>query len=150
MPIQNEKEKIISKLRDYFETKREVSFAFLFGSWSKEQAGIESDMDIAVYFKPRANILELQDTEAYYETENRLWREIEKIVETEVDLIVLNRAPATVADSALRGIPLVIKNRNIYINFLLRVTSEAIDFREWVDMYWRLKEKRKYETAARG
>jgi len=149
MPIQDEKEKIISKLRDYFKTKEEVSFAFFFGSWIKDQKGLESDMDIAVYFKPRSNMLELQDTEAYYETENQLWREIEKIVKTEVDLIVLNRAPATVADSALRGIPLVIKNRNIYINFLLRVTSEAIDFREWVDMYWRLKEKRKYETTAR-
>lgn len=149
MPSQNEKEKIISKLRDYFETKGEVSFAFFFGSWIKDQKGLESDIDIAVYFKPRSNILELQDTEAYYETETQLWREIEKIVETEVDLIVLNRAPATVADSALRGIPLVIKNRNIYISFLLRVTSEAIDFREWVDMYWRLKEKRKYETTAR-
>lgn len=149
MLTKDTKEEVISRLKDYFKRREEVLMAFLFGSWSKEQKGLESDMDIAVYFKPRANILELQDTEAYYETETQLWREIEKIVETEVDLIVLNRAPATVADSALRGIPLVIKNRNIYISFLLRVTSEAIDFREWVDMYWRLKEKRKYETTAR-
>jgi len=142
----NEKEEKISKLRDYFEKRTEVSFAFLFGSWAKDQKGLESDMDIAVYFRPKANILEQQDTEAYYEIGNQLWIEVEKIVGMEVDLLVLNRAPATVADSALRGIPIIIKDRNLYMDFLLRTTSEAIDFREWIDTYWSLKGK--YETIA--
>jgi len=68
----------------------------------------------------------------------------------EVDFLVLNRAPATVADTALKGLPIVIKDRKRYMDFLLRVTSEAIDFREWVEGYWRIKEKRRYEAAARG
>lgn len=146
----NKREKIISRLRDYIEKRKDVSFAFLFGSWAKDQEGIESDMDIAVYFKPKANILEFQNTDSYHEAENQLWTEMESIVGMEVDLLVLNRAPATVADNALRGIPIAIRDRNLYINFLLRVTSEAIDFREWVEEYWRLKEKRKYEITARG
>jgi predicted nucleotidyltransferase len=142
------KERILSNLRDYFNKKREVSMAFLFGSWAKNQEGAESDMDIAVYFKPKLNALEWQDADAYYETESKIWADIENIVEMEVDLLVLNRAHATVADSALRGIPIVIKDRNLHMNFFLRITSEAIDFREWVDGYWRLKEKRKYAFAA--
>jgi len=146
----NKREKIIPRLRDYIEKQKEVSFAFLFGSWAKDQEGIESDMDIAVYFKPETNILEFQSTDSYYEAENQLWTEMERIAGIEVDLLVLNRAPATVADNALRGIPIAIKDRNLYINFLLRATSEAIDFREWVVEYWRLKEKRKYEITARG
>jgi hypothetical protein len=80
----------------------------------------------------------------------KIWLEIEKIVDKEVDFLVLNRAPATVADAALRGIPVVIKDRKNYIDFLLRVTSEAIDFRQWVDGYWKLRERRKHETPVRG
>jgi len=122
--------------------------AFLFGSWAKSQEGVESDVDIAVYFKPKTNVLEWQDPDSYYETEKQIWADIESIVEIEVDLLILNRAHATVADMALRGVPIVIKDRNLYMNFFLRITSEAIDFREWVDGYWRLKEKRKYAAVA--
>ncbi len=127
------KEEILSNLRDYFEKRREVSMAFLFGSWAKSQEGVESDVDIAVYFKPKTNVLEWQDPDSYYETEKQIWADIESIVEIEVDLLILNRAHATVADMALRGVPIVIKDRNLYMNFFLRITSEAIDFREWGD-----------------
>src|SRR4030042_1601150 len=146
MLTRDTKEEVMSRLKDYFKRREEVLMAFLFGSWSKEQAGIESDMDIAVYFKPKTNSLEWQ-ADSYYETEEEIWLKIEKITGMEVDLLVLNRAAATVADSAIKGIPIIVKDHGIYMDFLLRVTSEATDFREWVDKYWRLKEKRKYETA---
>jgi predicted nucleotidyltransferase len=150
MVTRGDKEKILSWLRDYFEKKEKVLMAFLFGSWAKNLEVIESDMDIAVFFKPGTGVLESHGTESYYEIEKQIWAEIEKIAGIEVDLLVLNRAPATVADSALRGIPLVIKDRNCYMDFLLKTTSEAIDFREWVEGYWRLKAKRRYEALARG
>ena len=69
------------------------------------------------------------------------------IVESEVDLLVLNRAAPSVADNALRGIPIIIKDQNIYMDFLVRVTSEAIDFRHWVESYWRRKEEMKHGTS---
>lgn len=149
MERQKDKEKIIPKLRQYFEKKEEISMAFLFGSWTKGQECIESDIDIALYFKSKTDVLEWQNTNSYFESENKIWIEIERIVGREVDLVVLNRAAATVADSALRGVPIIIKDRNLYMDFLLRITSEVIDFREWVDNYWKLKEKRKYGFHAR-
>ena len=148
MEVQEERNKILIKLRDYFGQREEVLMSFIFGSWAKDQEGLESDLDIAVYFKPKTNILEWQ-ADSYFETEKKIWLEIEKIVKREVDFLVLNRAPATVADAALRGIPVVIKDRKSYMDFLLRVTSEAMDFRQWVDGYWKLKERRKHETPAR-
>lgn len=146
---QEEREIIISRIRDYLSSIEGVSMAFLFGSWAKGYEGMESDVDIAVYFKPKTNILEWQET-VYYETENKIWLDLEKIIGKEIDLLVLNRAPATVADNAIRGIPLFIRDRNLYMDFLFRITSEASDFREWVDNYWRIKEKRAYEITARG
>lgn len=141
MDVKNE---IVTKLKRYFEERDDVIMAFLFGSWAKGEAGIDSDMDIAVYLKPRKGTLEWEDTDAYYESEDSIWLEIEKIVQREVDLLVLNRASATVAESALRAIPIIIKDRRIYMDFLLKITSEAIDFREWVEGYWQLKESRRY------
>ena len=137
-------DKIVEKLRDYFEKKNEILMAFLFGSWARGQEVIESDLDIAVYFKPKKNLVEWEETDYYYETEGQIWVEIEEIVETEVDLLVLNRAASCVADNALRGIPIIIKDRSFYMDFLLRITSEAIDFRQEVESYWRLKEQMKH------
>ena len=38
--------KIVEKLRDYFEKRDEILMAFLFGSWAKGQEGIESKLGI--------------------------------------------------------------------------------------------------------
>lgn len=66
---------------------------------------------------------------------------MEGIVHVEVDLLVLNRVPASIADIAVRGMPLAIKDQMVWLTFLLRVTSEAIDFRktarEYAEVYWR-------------
>ncbi|GAI91745.1 unnamed protein product, partial [marine sediment metagenome] len=117
--------------------------------WAKGHEGTESDIDIAVYFKPENNILEWESTDSQYESEREIWLDIERIVEKDVDLLVLNRAAATVADSALRGYPIIIKDRNLYMDFLLRITSEAIDFRQWIDGYWTFKEQRRHGAATR-
>ena len=147
MEKQGEKEKVILELKDYFEKREEILMGFLFGSWAKDQEGIDSDMDIAIYFKPKSNVLEWQGGGSFTDNEKRIWVELEKIVGREIDLLVLNRAPATVADSALRGVPIIIKNKGVYLEFLLKVTSEAIDFREWVSDYWKLKEGMRNGTS---
>lgn len=140
---------LIEKLRNYFAKRDDVVMAFLFGSWAKGQEGIESDVDIGIYFKPRGRDLEWEKTDLQYDSEKHIWLDVERIVEREVDLLVLNRATPTIADSALRGIPIIIKDRNLYIDFLLRITSEAIDFRQWVEIYWKFKEQKKHGTTAK-
>ena len=140
--------RIVEKLRNYFQKKDDIVMAFLFGSCAKGHAGVESDIDIAVYFRPEKNILEWENTDFQYYGEKHIWLEIERIVKSDVDLLVLNRATPTVADSALRGLPIVIKDRNLYMDFLLRTTSEAIDFRQWVEAYWALKEQMRHGATA--
>jgi hypothetical protein len=85
----------------------DVVMAFIFGSWAKGRGGIESDMDIAVYFRSMTNALEWE-ADNYYDSENSIWFEIEKIVQREVDLLVLNRVSPTVASRAIEGIPILI------------------------------------------
>ncbi|MBI3442814.1 MAG: nucleotidyltransferase domain-containing protein [Candidatus Sungbacteria bacterium] len=109
--------------------------AFLFGSQAKGYARVTSDWDIGVYFNPSSpHKLELEE-DRDYPAEHEIWGAVEKIVHAEVDLLVLNRAPASVADTAIRGVPLAVKDTRLWLEFLLRVTSEAIDFRKTAREY---------------
>lgn len=141
---------MMERLKEYFAKRDDVVMAFLYGSWAKGQEGIDSDVDIAIYFEPRSRILEWEDPDIHYDSENRIWLDLERIVEREVGLLILNRAAPTVADSALRGNPIIIKDRNLYMDFLLRITSEAIDVREWIEGYWKYKQERRHGSIARG
>ena len=116
----------IEKLKGYFEEKENVLLAFIFGSSARGVEGEDSDLDIGVYLKNRTE-------------EDEIWREISKIVEREVDLVVLNDAPATLVSNAFKtGIPFVIKDRKLYWNLYLAKSLEAEDFLEFAESYWRI------------
>ncbi len=152
-------------LKDYFSGRDDVLMAFVFGSQAKGQAGDISDWDIAVYFKPLygeqrpstplrpspefiegqsrtiSPVPEWEQGRAY-PAESDIWGDLTRLLETDhVDLVVLNRTPANIAASAIQGLPLVIKDRKIYLEFMLIVTREAEDYRrtarEYAEVYWR-------------
>lgn len=132
----------IQKLKDYFEKRDDVVMAFLFGSQAEERAHQESDWDIAVYFKPEMARVEWEELGREYPEEDHVWSSCADIVETEhLDLIVLNRAPATIADSAIHGEPLVIKDRKLFLDFMLIITRAAEDFRAYVKDYYEIYER---------
>jgi len=131
----------LKSLKEYFENRPDVEMAFIFGSRAKGQETSESDADVAVYFKPASGYLEFEKS-VEYKDENKIWGDVEKILGISTDLVVLNRAPATIADSIIReGEPIIIKNQKIYLDFLLRATSDATDFREFVKDFWEIKQR---------
>jgi len=112
--------------REYFQKKENVVLAFIFGSSAKGIAGEDSDLDIGVYLKDKKE-------------EDEIWREISKIAGKEVDLVVLNDAPASLISNVLKtGIPLVVKDRNLFLDIYLTKTLEAEDFSEFVESYWKI------------
>jgi len=121
---------ILKVLREYFSSRKDVAFSFLFGSYADGTATSLSDVDVAVYFYPkRRRPVEFEEP-IYYEGEDRIWADLDGLLKKEVELVVLNRVPATVSASAIRGIPIVINDWGLYLDFMEVVTSEAIDFRE--------------------
>ncbi len=122
---------IIEKLKDYFKKRKEVVFAFLFGSTIRNQIHKNSDIDIGIYFYPAGDKIEIEE-DVRYECEEEIWEDIEKLLKKEVDLVVLNRAPSTICLSAIRGIPVLIKNWEIYLKFMEIVVSEGIDYQEMI------------------
>lgn len=131
---------IVKALKDYFEKREDIVMAFLFGSYAKGVFHKESDVDVAIYFRPKTGYLEWEEYNLKYEEEDTIWLDIERLLKRNVDLVILNRAHSTIAQSAISGIPIVIKDRGLYLDFMLRVTREAEDFRQTIEEYWKIKE----------
>ena len=121
---------ILKVLREYFSSREDVAFSFLFGSYADGTATSLSDVDVAVYFYPKRRRPVEFEEEVYYEAEDGIWADLDGLLKKEVELVVLNRVPATVSASAIRGIPIVINDWGLYLDFMEVVTSEAMDFRE--------------------
>jgi predicted nucleotidyltransferase len=121
---------LVEKLKRYFDKRQEVAFSFLFGSQARGSANKLSDVDIAVFFYPEKGGHLEYEREVFYATEDEIWADLERLVNREVELLVLNRSSASIAASAIRGIPVVVNDWGLYLDFMQIVTREAEDFRE--------------------
>ncbi|MEK6764992.1 MAG: HepT-like ribonuclease domain-containing protein [Planctomycetota bacterium] len=132
----------INNLKEYFEKNEDVVMAFIFGSRAKENIRLSSDWDIAVYFTPQKGYLEWEEQDREYLIEDRVWSDcVETLKTDDVDLIVLNRIAASIAATAIQGMPLVIKDYDLWLKFLLIITQEAEDYREFVDDYYAISQR---------
>ena len=131
------KKEIIEKLREYFKKEDDVELAFLFGSYSKNREVEESDVDIGIYINKEWNLEKI----------HQKWREIEEMVGRNVEFVLLNKARPVIVWEALRGIPLKIKDRRFYIEYMLKISREAEDFADFVIDFYNLREKIKNGTA---
>lgn len=139
---------LVAELTDYFTTRDDVVMAFLFGSQARETQNDESDVDIAVYFRPTGGghgapphgaALEIEaNTE--YAGERGVWRRVEEIAGAEVDLVVLNRAPTALAASVFfDGIPVVVTDQALYWRYFLTVTNDAEEFDRFAEDFAQVK-----------
>jgi len=132
-----DRDEAIKKLKEYFKKRADVVMAFLFGSQANKRAHSGSDWDIAVYFKPKESAVEYEEYDREYPEEDKIWGDLIDILKTDnVDLLVLNRTPANIADSAIRGVSLVVKDRGLWLKFMLIITALAEDFRKFTDDYY--------------
>lgn len=133
--------KKIKALREYFIAEQSVLIAFLFGSRSKDYSKESSDWDIAVYFKPKNRQLELEEN-IYYPEEERISRDLERILDSEVDLVVINRAfPSLVFEVLNKGLVLVVKDRKVFLNLLIASSREATDYYNFAFDYWEIQKR---------
>jgi len=119
---------LIEKLKEYFSQREDIAFAFLYGSQAKGCANKLSDVDIAVYFYPLERHPIEFEKEVFYDGENEIWGNLQRLLKKEVELLVLNRVSASVAASAIRGVPLAIKDWGLYLDFMEVITDVAEDF----------------------
>jgi uncharacterized protein YutE (UPF0331/DUF86 family)/predicted nucleotidyltransferase len=123
------KVKKIKELKKYFKKRKDVILAFLFGSFVSGREMKESDIDVAVYLKEKQKRV-------------KIYRDLSHILEREVDLVDLEEAPASLVSNVFKtGIPLVIKDERLYWELYLKMSNEAEDFLEFVEDFWKIKQK---------
>jgi uncharacterized protein YutE (UPF0331/DUF86 family)/predicted nucleotidyltransferase len=132
-----------NQLIRFFERQPAVVLAFLFGSRARGAERPTSDWDVAVYFKPQEYME--TETDLEYPHEHAIWSQLVDILESDnIDLVVLNRARPDLVYNVLRkGMPLVIKDRRLYLDLLCKVSYEAMDRWAFVSDYYKISERTK-------
>lgn len=132
----------IPLLKKYFEDRQSIVMAYIFGSYAKDRNMSESDMDIAVYFKPQDSRIIEYEADKKYPDEDKIWEDVEDIVGMYCDFVVMNRCPATLALEILQtGKEIIVKNEGLRLEFYLRVSSVAEDFMEFAKDFYDIKQR---------
>ena len=120
-------DEIASAVASELERFPHLTFAVLFGSAASGRMRPDSDVDVAVYGASAGRLEIEQEREIVRETEIQI--ALERATQRNVDLLVMNRAPATVCSSALTsGRVVLMRDAAFYSRYFLAVTSVAIDF----------------------
>jgi len=120
--------KKLKALKRYLEKEPSVVLAFLFGSFAKGREMEESDVDVAVYLREKERRKRI-----------KIWLDLQRILQREVNLVLLDEAPATLVASVFyNGIPLSIKDKKLYWELYLSKTAEAEDFLKFLEDFWRI------------
>lgn len=115
-------------LTTFFRNEKRVSVAYLFGSYAKEIHTTKSDIDIAVLLSETPKKL----LDYYLHLVNKL----SKILENEVDLIILNTSPPLLKYQVIKHGKIVYsRNEKARIEFEARTQNEYLDFSRAIARY---------------
>ena len=99
--------------------RKDFLLVFLFGSFAKECATDESDVDVAIMFE------KLPD---FYETSN-LEDQLSSHIGRDVDILVLNTASPVIRVQVLKYGLLIRKDEKVYNDFFVRTLNEYSDLK---------------------
>lgn len=135
------KDILLEKLGKYFASRKDVAFAYLFGSVAKDKSHSESDVDIGVYFTPQDRALEYEST-SRYPAESQIWSDLDQLIGRHTDMVVLNRAPSTLFSAVLEEGKKIFSNNDGLLHRLSSAVNDlAIDFRNFITDFVMIKER---------
>lgn len=122
-------------------------FGFLFGSAAAGRLRSDSDLDVALY-QESMGMLEIE-AERELEQEADIQIALERATQRNVELLNLNRAPATVCAAALvTGHPVLMRDAALHSRYFLAVTAAASDFLRTENEYRAIRDRSRSLTAA--
>lgn len=111
------------KIRDYFSHQEKVVCVYLFGSTAKDKENKFSDVDIAVLLDVEA------DREGYTRRHLFFMDELSRILDKDVDVVVLNEAASFLKFHIIKeGIKVYERTDRVEHNFEARTIVEYLDF----------------------
>lgn len=124
----------LENLRRHLEAYDEILFAYLFGSRADGRPRPDSDWDVAVFVRPDVSERERFDLRL------RLGLELEEI--GQADVVVLNDAPPLLAQSALKGRRVLVRDKTALVRFFVKTMAFADDARWWSEIHLRARLQR--------
>lgn len=119
---------IIKNLQDVLEPRKEIIFAYLFGSVAEETSNRLSDVDVAVYVNKKS--MPVSGTFGY---KSELLAETENVIKQKVDIVVLNEAPLFLAYNILKQGKLILcHDENERVDFHFCVMRDYLDFQPFL------------------
>ncbi len=124
-----------------------IAFSVLFGSAAAGRLTLESDIDIGVYFLPTdvpgtPGLFAIEEPGAGSDIESELLSHLERTTGKTVDLVILNRAAASVGAEAVRtGIVLSMRRPDVFRHYQLVASDLAEDFRGYVEDFIAIRER---------
>ncbi len=122
------REKIISKLRDFFKQKASqyhIEIAFLYGSWARGIPRPDSDLDLGILFSPEI------DSSEIFSLITDISYELERNSDREVNIIAIFRDfqhPMLYYNVIVLGIPIFIKDNDKFLELKLEAIHQMEDF----------------------
>lgn len=122
------------ELAKYFSARKEVNFVYLFGSCAKNNSGLLSDIDIAIYLNDKIN------EEERFNFRLALMAQISHLLKMEyIDLIILNDCDISLAHEVIyHGKPIYSRDELKRIRFEAKVMSSYFDRRYYYDRHAKL------------
>ena len=123
--------KDLSRIKRYFRERAEVSALYLFGSFSRDRANAESDIDIAVLIdKSHLKRKNFESIKKQYYTASPSFSL------RPVDIVILNTAPTFLKYQVLKtGKLLFDRKRKLRTKFTEEAIIEYLDFKPVEDIY---------------
>lgn len=119
------------KLLKYFQDNKKVKMAFLYGSYANSTPLFDSDIDIAIYME-----------EGYGKSDlDTIWDELIALTKKDVELLPLNDAKEAIAWSAIKGIPLIIRDYNFYTAYMLSTSFQAMELASDLEDIWKMRKE---------
>ena len=132
----------INKCKDILIKYEDIIFAYIFGSYAKDNIRKDSDIDIAIYLKDSI------DTYRYLDMKMKLSEAIRR----EVDLVILNDAtPMLKYEIYKNNILLFTKDKSIENKYKVKTLFEYNDMKRYLDLsYEKTIERLKEEVSLDG
>lgn len=129
----SDRQRYRTALESYFASLDSVMLAYLFGSQARGQGGPLSDVDVAVL------LADTLDEDAVFDMRLEIIGGLMDIFHTnDVDVVVLNQAPLALRFRVLRdGVLLYCRDRQAMIGFIVRTSSEYVDFKPVLERHER-------------
>lgn len=116
-----ERDFLVDSLRAYYINKPEVIFGYLFGSYAKNRARRDSDLDLGIYLRD-------YQIETAYDYKLEETETIQRLYGVKVDLILVNEAPPLLQHEIFKyGILIKEPDRELLVNYKVKSFYQYLD-----------------------